>query len=72
MILCEDCDLENVFHIAMRGVYQNAGQNCCGIERIYVYESVRAFTFGNCALNGGTSFRFMIDSSPWQRSTLEV
>ena len=40
MILCEDCDFETVVHIAMRGTFQNCGQNCVGIERIYVLESL--------------------------------
>lgn len=35
MIICDDADLDVVVPIAMRGVFQNMGQNCIGIERIY-------------------------------------
>ena len=40
MIVCEDADIAAILPTAMRGTFQNAGQNCCGIERIYVYEKV--------------------------------
>ncbi|KAK4537917.1 hypothetical protein CDCA_CDCA15G3942 [Cyanidium caldarium] len=36
MIVCADCDLEQVCPIALRGVFQNSGQNCVGVERIFV------------------------------------
>jgi len=35
-IVCDDADLEQALDIAMRGVFQNSGQNCVGIERILV------------------------------------
>ncbi len=35
MIICDDADLNTIVPIAMRGVFQNMGQNCIGIERIY-------------------------------------
>jgi acyl-CoA reductase-like NAD-dependent aldehyde dehydrogenase len=35
MIICDDASLDVVVPIAMRGVFQNMGQNCIGIERIY-------------------------------------
>lgn len=38
--MCEDADVDACLPIAMRGTFQNAGQNCCGIERVYVYEGV--------------------------------
>jgi acyl-CoA reductase-like NAD-dependent aldehyde dehydrogenase len=40
MVLCEDVNVLAILPMAMRGVYQNCGQNCCGIERIYAYEGV--------------------------------
>jgi acyl-CoA reductase-like NAD-dependent aldehyde dehydrogenase len=40
MIVTEDADLDQVVHIAVRGALQNAGQNCIGVERFYVYDSV--------------------------------
>ncbi len=39
MIICDDANVQEVLPMAMRGVFQNCGQNCCGVERIYVYES---------------------------------
>ncbi|KAL7468024.1 hypothetical protein ACHAXS_008249 [Conticribra weissflogii] len=40
MVFCEDVNLEEVFPWAMRGCFQNCGQNCCGVERLFVYESI--------------------------------
>lgn len=40
MVLVEDIDLKAVVPWALRGCFQNCGQNCCGIERIFCYESV--------------------------------
>lgn len=40
MVICEDADLGQVFPFAMRGSFQNCGQNCCGVERLLVYESI--------------------------------
>lgn len=35
-VVCDDVDLSWVQHTAMRGVFQNNGQNCIGIERMFV------------------------------------
>lgn len=40
MVVCDDADFEQVCHIALRGVFQNAGQNCVGVERIYVQRAL--------------------------------
>jgi len=40
MIFCDDVTLSSVVPWAMRGVFQNCGQNCCGVERVFVYESI--------------------------------
>lgn len=40
MIVLEDADLERASNGAAWGGYQNAGQSCGGVERIYVVESV--------------------------------
>jgi len=40
MVVCEDADLNQVIPMAMRGSFQNCGQNCCGVERLFVYESI--------------------------------
>eukprot|EP00514_Thraustochytrium_sp_LLF1b_P010360 CAMPEP_0184553212 /NCGR_PEP_ID=MMETSP0199_2-20130426/31311_1 /TAXON_ID=1112570 /ORGANISM="Thraustochytrium sp., Strain LLF1b" /LENGTH=599 /DNA_ID=CAMNT_0026948901 /DNA_START=170 /DNA_END=1969 /DNA_ORIENTATION=- len=39
-IVCDDVDLGSVMPTALRGVFQNCGQNCIGIERIFVHESL--------------------------------
>lgn len=39
-IILEDADLEQVIPIVMRGNFQNCGQNCVGLERIVVHESL--------------------------------
>jgi len=40
MVFTEDVKLKDVFPWAMRGCFQNCGQNCCGVERLFVYESI--------------------------------
>ena len=42
MVFTEDVKIKDVLPMAMRGCFQNCGQNCCGIERIFVYEKVSA------------------------------
>lgn len=39
-IVCDDADVDAAITLAMRGTFQNSGQNCVGIERIYVYEAI--------------------------------
>ena len=36
----EDADLDHAVETAIDGAFFNSGQSCCGIERIYVHESV--------------------------------
>mmetsp|Transcript_538 Transcript_538/g.839 ORF Transcript_538/g.839 Transcript_538/m.839 type:complete len:464 (-) Transcript_538:173-1564(-) len=38
LVICDECDISTAIHMAMRGVFQNSGQNCLGIERIFVQE----------------------------------
>lgn len=40
MVLVDDIKIADIVPWAMRGAFQNCGQNCCGIERIYAYESI--------------------------------
>lgn len=40
MVFCEDVKISDVIPWAMRGCFQNSGQNCCGVERLFVYESI--------------------------------
>jgi len=39
-IVCEDCDFNQVVQLALRGTFQNCGQNCIGLERIVALEGV--------------------------------
>lgn len=38
--ICDDADLDFTIPNVMDGVFYNAGQSCCGVERIYVHEKV--------------------------------
>mmetsp|Transcript_31238 Transcript_31238/g.47667 ORF Transcript_31238/g.47667 Transcript_31238/m.47667 type:complete len:610 (+) Transcript_31238:153-1982(+) len=40
MVLTEDVKMEAILPWVMRGCFQNCGQNCCGIERVYAYDSI--------------------------------
>lgn len=45
MIVCRDADLDRAAAGAVAGAFLNAGQYCCGTERVYVVEDVAgAFT----------------------------
>ncbi|KAH8614256.1 putative Aldehyde dehydrogenase family [Trypanosoma vivax] len=39
-VVCEDADLDQLVPIIMRGTFQNSGQNCVGLERVLVHESI--------------------------------
>jgi len=36
MVLCDDADFSQSCNVAMRGFFQNCGQNCIGLERLVV------------------------------------
>lgn len=38
-VLCSDVDLDSVVPTILRGAFQNCGQNCIGIERVYCHSS---------------------------------
>ena len=40
MVLTETTSMDDAISWTMRGAYQNAGQNCCGVERVFVYEGI--------------------------------
>jgi len=40
MVICDDCDFEQVCNIALRGTFQNCGQNCIGLERLVVNKNI--------------------------------
>eukprot|EP00949_MAST-11_sp_MAST-11-sp1_P004335 g4335.t1 len=35
-VVCKDANMQMVWNMLMRAVYQNCGQNCIGVERVYV------------------------------------
>lgn len=39
-VVLEDANLDGVFKLLMRGCFQNCGQNCIGVERVYVQSSI--------------------------------
>ncbi|KAH6570698.1 hypothetical protein BASA62_004208 [Batrachochytrium salamandrivorans] len=39
-IVFEDCDYQQFRHNAMRYSFQNSGQNCAGLERVIIHESL--------------------------------
>ena len=39
-IVTDDADVDQAIPFALRGTYQNAGQNCVGAERFFVYAKV--------------------------------
>lgn len=40
MVFLDDVKFKDVVPWAMRGCFQNCGQNCVGVERLFVYESI--------------------------------
>jgi len=40
MVIMDDVKMDDVLPWVMRGCFQNSGQNCVGVERVVVYESV--------------------------------
>lgn len=41
-LVLPDCDLDHTVESLVDGAFFNAGQSCCGIERIYVHEEIYA------------------------------
>ena len=39
-VICEDVDLHGIVPVIMTGTFQNMGQNCVGLERIVIHESI--------------------------------
>lgn len=40
VIVCDDCDLEKAVNDCVSGAFWAAGQNCIGVQRIYIMEAV--------------------------------
>lgn len=58
-VVCDDADIDRVMPFVMKGSFFNAGQNCIGVERVYVYEKVR----------GLTSFFLLLHSSSYENAS---
>ena len=39
-VVFDDADYDQVVQVAMRGTFQNSGQNCAGLERILVQDGI--------------------------------
>ena len=39
-VVCDDCDYDQVIQLALRGTFQNCGQNCIGLERLVVHAGI--------------------------------
>jgi len=39
-VVLDDCDMEQLIPIIMRGTFQNCGQNCVGLERVVAHEKI--------------------------------
>jgi acyl-CoA reductase-like NAD-dependent aldehyde dehydrogenase len=68
MIVCEDADLERAVGGAVFGSFFNAGQFCCGTERVYVHESI-ADDFTKRIVDKTKTLRLGEDIGPmiWER-----
>lgn len=40
-IVCDDAHISHALSFCLRGVYQNAGQNCIGVERVFLHSAIR-------------------------------
>lgn len=59
-IVCEDAKLEHATSICLRSVFQNAGQNCIGMERVFVHDGIMD-RFCARVLEGARSIRLGVD-----------
>lgn len=60
VVVCEDAELEHAASICLRGVFQNAGQNCIAMERVFVHENIMD-SFCTMVLEGARSIRLGVD-----------
>lgn len=59
-VVCDDADVAHAASICLRGVFQNAGQNCIGVERVFVHEKI-AEQFCEIVALGAKSIRPGVD-----------
>jgi succinate-semialdehyde dehydrogenase/glutarate-semialdehyde dehydrogenase len=76
MIVCEDADLDSAAGGAVAGAFLNAGQYCCGTERVYVVDAVadefvRKVVERAGALRQGSEGEFDVGPLFWPRQ-LEI
>lgn len=55
-IVCDDADVKHAATICLRGVFQNAGQNCIAVERVFVHEKVMK-QFTDLVVEGAKAIR---------------
>ena len=72
MIVCDDADLDRAAGGAVFGGFFNAGQFCCGTERVYVHEAVADQFLDKVlaktkALRQGTSGEYDVGPMIWPR-----
>jgi acyl-CoA reductase-like NAD-dependent aldehyde dehydrogenase len=60
-IICDDyASIDHATDICMRGVFQNAGQNCIGVERVFVHASVKQRVVDR-AVSAAKAIRLAVD-----------
>lgn len=59
-IIADDANIAHAATLCLRGVFQNAGQNCIGIERVYVHKKVKD-EFLERVVRGARSIRPGVD-----------
>jgi acyl-CoA reductase-like NAD-dependent aldehyde dehydrogenase len=67
-IVCRDVDLDSAVPTALRGTFQNCGQNCIGIERIFVEEPVYDEFVRRCL----AAIRSMRQGAPLGKATVDM
>ena len=69
MIVCEDANIERATNCAAWGGYQNAGQSCGGVERVYVHRSVYQ-KFVNLLADKTKALRHGLDQHLYYKKTV--
>ncbi|CDF35134.1 Aldehyde dehydrogenase [Chondrus crispus] len=59
-IVCDDANVKHAATICLRGVFQNAGQNCIAVERVFVHEVVMD-EFAGHVVAGAKAIRLGVD-----------
>lgn len=59
-IVADDANLDHTVTLCLRGVFQNAGQNCIALERVYVHRNVKT-EFVRRVADGARRIRVGVD-----------